>query len=513
MSDPKIPAPPENLKKAAEAGDAEAQSDLGRWYAKNLPKTADAEMWFRRAAEKGLPKAFHNLGVLAAKSNDNELAIQWFSKAVAADWRNSIFPLGHLLEESGDTVGAVDTYNLGIQKGCPDSMVAMADRVIAKQIEHLYENARIWCERAVAQGHVGAHATLATIFHEGLGVKRSPPDAVQLWLKAARQGHPGAQLMIGMSCEMGLVLRQDRVAAMRFFSASAAQGNEGAEACLWSLEQRLTPEEKAEFEREPTLFAHAGPGHPGKVPPSDLLWAASAGDAESQNELGIWYSDNLPQTPHARMWLERAADLGSGNAYHNLGVAALDTGDLPLAAEWFKKAVDADVLESFQSLGAILERTGDLDGAAEIFRLGAYKKCPHCESGLGRLAFHEQTPDSYKRAHYWDKKAAAQGHASSQTRLGMMYHEGLGVEPDPEAAVYWWQQGARQGNKVAQYMMGVAHHKGEGASKDRLAAMRFLRASAAQGGTYAEDYLPKVEAELTPEEKSQLALDTTAGGH
>lgn len=39
--------------------------------------------------------------------------------------------------------------------------------------------------------------------------------------------------------------------------------------------------------------------------------------------------------------------------------------------------------------------------------------------------------------------------------------------------------------------------------------MRFLRASAAQGASYAEDYLPKVEAELTPEELRVLASEAT----
>ena len=95
----------------------------------------------------------------------------------------------------------------------------------------------------------------------------------------------------------------------------------------------------------------------------------------------------------------------------------------------------------------------------------------------------------------------------------MMYHEGLGVEPDPEKAVHWLQQGARQGNKVAQYMLGVAHHKGTGTRKDRLAAMRFLRASADQGAPYAEEYLPKVEAELTPEERTQLASGASTTLH
>jgi TPR repeat protein len=94
--------PPDDLIEAAETGDAEAQSTLGRWYGENLPETPYAQMWFKRAADQGLPRALHNMGVVAFRSGDNELAIEWFRKAVAADWVNSIFPLGNLLEEKGD---------------------------------------------------------------------------------------------------------------------------------------------------------------------------------------------------------------------------------------------------------------------------------------------------------------------------------------------------------------------------------------------------------------------------
>lgn len=515
MSSPEIQekTPPDDLIKAAETGDADAQTDLGRWYAENLPETPYAQMWFRRAADQGLPRALHNMGVMAVRSEDNELAIDWFRKAVAADWRNSMFPLGGLLEESGDINGALETYNLGIVKGCADSMHAMSRLIIDNEIKGLYENARIWCERATAQGHAGAQMQLAQIYHEGLGVQPDPKQAVSLWLKAARQGHSGAQVWIGVACDMGFVLKEDRVAAMRFLSASAAQDNEAAKVYLPSVERKLTPQERAQFERDPIPFAHLSPVQSAKPPPADILWAAEAGDAESQNELGAWYAQNLPETPYAQMWFKHAADQGDINAYHNLGAAAFNANDMPLAAEWFKKAVAAGLLESFVYLGTILDRNGDIVGATEIFRLGADRNCPDCQCGLGRLAFREKTQESCKRARYWDEKAAAQGNVASQARLGTMYHEGLGVEPNPEQAVHWWQQAARQGHYVAQYMMGVACHKGTGTKKDRLAAMRFLKASAARGNKDAKGHLPKVEAELTPEERSELESEAIAARH
>lgn len=489
MSRPEPSAPPYDLVKAAETGNADAQSDLGRWYAENLPETPYAQMWFRRAAAQGLPRALHNLGVLAAQSEDHELAIEWFRKAVAADWRNSMYLLGRLLEEKGDLEGALKVYNRGIAKDCTNSMHAMSKLIIDRQLSRHYESARNMCERAVAQGHVGARAQLAQIYHEGLGVQPDPKQAISLWLKAAWQGHLGAQLMIGVTCDIGQYLKEDRVAAMRFLSASAAQGNEGAEACLRRVERNLTPEERAEFEREPTLFAYLKSNHSTEAPPSHLLWAAEAGDVESQNDLGFWYSQHLPESSEAQMWFTRAADQGDGNARHNLGAEAFNAGDMPLAAEWFKKAIAAGTREYFIYLGTILERNGDAVGATEIFQRGADRNCPDCQCSLGRLAFHERTEESYGRARYWDEKAAAHGIAASQARLGMMYHQGLGLEPDPGQAVHWWQQAAQQGHHVAQYMMGVACHKGAGTSRDRLAAMRFLKASAAQGNQEAKDYL------------------------
>lgn len=504
MPSPNVPTPPVDLVTAAEAGNADAQCDLGRWYAEKSPETPYAQWWLRRAANQGLPRAFHNMGVLAAQAEDNPAAIAWFRKAVAADWRNSIFPLGKLLQASGDMPGALDIYNRGIVTGCADSMHAMSELILEREISELYENAHIWCEKAVAKGHVGAHMQLARIYHEGLGVQPDPRQAVSLWLRAAWRGHPGAQLMIGVACDVGGVLKEDRVAAMHFLSASAAQGNEGGKACLGSLERKLTRSERARFETEPALYIHSDHRHSTQAPPPHLLWAAEAGDVESQNELGVWYAKNLPGTPHAHRWFMRAADQGDGDACHNLGAEARNAGDLPLAAEWFKKAIAAGIKESFTCLGSILERSGDIAGATEIFQRGAERNCPQCQCGLARLAFCERTEESYVRARYWDEKAAAQGNEASQARLGTMYYEGLGVEADAEQAVHWWRQAAQRGHHVAQYRMGVAHHKGIGTSEDLLAAIRFLSASAALGNEDAKAYLPQVEAALKPEEKFQF---------
>ncbi|MFZ5672099.1 MAG: tetratricopeptide repeat protein [Pseudomonadota bacterium] len=508
MTDPETPTPPKDLLMAAEAGDAEAQTDLGLWYGANLPGTPYVGIWTRRAAAQGLPRAMHNLGVQAVWAGDNELAFEWFRKAVAAGWSNSLFPLGGLLEERGDMSGAIEIYQRGIERDCASSMLAMTRLVIDGEIEKLYPNAHDWCVRAYKQGNIEAHVWLARLYHEGLGVERSAQKAVPLWMTAAQHGHAQAQLMIGLACETGVVLKEDRIAAMRFYSASANQGNEGARICLESLQRKLTPAERAEFEREPRVPADSSASP--TSPPPFLFWAAEAGDARSQNELGSWYSKTFPESPLVLMWFQRAADQGDPHGYHNLGVEAYRVGDMETAAKWFEKSTAKSVRKSFAYLGDILKGSGDIAGATRMFQAGAERECPTCQSEFGRLAFYERTHEAYERARYWDGKAAAQGEASSQTRLGIMLKDGLGGDPDPEQAVHWWTQAAQQGNRTAQYLLGVAYHKGAGTKKDRLAAMRLLRASAAQDTQYARDYLPMVEADLTSEERSQLANETTA---
>jgi len=249
-------APPDDLIKAAETGDAEAQTNVGRWYAENLPDTPYAQIWFRRAADQGLPRALHNLGVLALRSDDNELAIEWFKKAVAADWLNSMFRLARLLEEKGDISGAFEIYDRGARRGCSDSQDALSQLIVDKEIESHYDLALMLTERAAQQGSPIAQTRLGTIYHEGLGVERNPELAASWFLKAAQRGHPGAQLMIGGFCHLGVGVKANRLAAMRFLLASAAQGNELAKAYLPDVVAELTPEERSQFETKAIADRH-----------------------------------------------------------------------------------------------------------------------------------------------------------------------------------------------------------------------------------------------------------------
>src|SRR5262245_13923722 len=167
-----------------------------------------------------------------------------------------------------------------------------------------------------------------------------------------------------------------------------------------------------------------------------------------------------------------------------MGVLTMRSGRTDDSIGWFRAAVGGGWRPSLFALGSLLEEQGDSKGAAEAFEIGAQQECADSQDALGRLALEEETEASLKIARYWSEKAAQQGNASAQTRLGTIFHEGLGVERDPQQAAWWFLQAAQQGHAGAQMMIGAACHLGIGVEANRLHAARWLMASAAQGNSW-----------------------------
>lgn len=248
MSNQQLPTPPENLKKAAEAGGAAAQYDLGRWYAENLPETPYAEVWFKRAAKKGLPKAYHGLGVVASKFEEYEIAVEWFEEALARNWLDSTIPLSSLLAEFGDIKGALEILDRGARRGHRDSQEVLSDLIVQEDIESHHDLAYFLGERFTQLSNASARSRLGVADHERLGIDQSPKPSVSWFLKADR-GDTFAQLMIGGFYHKGIGVEANRITAIVFLSVSAGLGNPSAQAYLPDVEAELTSEERSQLER------------------------------------------------------------------------------------------------------------------------------------------------------------------------------------------------------------------------------------------------------------------------
>jgi len=88
-------------------------------------------------------------------------------------------------------------------------------------------------------------------------------------------------------------------------------------------------------------------------------------------------------------------------------------------------------------------------------------------------------PQDYAEAARWYRKAADQGGADAQNRLGLMYEKGRGV-PDYAEAVRWYRKAADQGHAGAQAKLGFVYEEGRGVSQDYVLAHMWLNLAASK---------------------------------
>jgi hypothetical protein len=111
-------------------------------------------------------------------------------------------------------------------------------------------------------------------------------------------------------------------------------------------------------------------------------------------------------------------------------------------------------------------------------------------------------PD-YKEAREWAQKAAAQGNAASMTRLGLLYHNALGVERDPIAAAQWWRKAAALDDADGQAMLGAAHHLGAGVPRDPIVALAWLTRARNARSKFADRFYNAVREACTPDQRHE----------
>jgi hypothetical protein len=76
-----------------------------------------------------------------------------------------------------------------------------------------------------------------------------------------------------------------------------------------------------------------------------------------------------------------------------------------------------------------------------------------------KLRLGEGVPKNAAEAVKWYRLAAAQGLASAQYNLGLMYADGEGVPKNDAEAYFWWNLAAAQGNENAKTNRDIVEKK------------------------------------------------------
>ena len=168
--------------------------------------------------------------------------------------------------------------------------------------------------------------------------------------------------------------------------------------------------------------------------------------AKSFNNIGDVYS-NLGKYDKAKEYYELAAEQGHDIAQYSLG-SMYESGkgveqDYTTAAEWYRKAAEQGNHYALRQLGNLYE----VGIGVEMDKLKAaelYRKAGYTDPGLMY-----ETERNYEKAIEWYFKAAEQGNARAQYRLGRMYKEGNGLEQNYVKAAELYHNAAEQGYKRA----------------------------------------------------------------
>ena len=109
----------------------------------------------------------------------------------------------------------------------------------------------------------------------------------------------------------------------------------------------------------------------------------------------------------------------------------------------------------------------------------------------------EGVPENDKTAVMWYTKAAEQGYADAQFKLGLMYGNGEGVPENDKTAMIWFTKAAEQGYADAQLYLGLMSHSSQpvdGFPKNNKTAAMWLAKAAEQGDARAQFFLGYIYA-------------------
>ncbi len=119
----------------------------------------------------------------------------------------------------------------------------------------------------------------------------------------------------------------------------------------------------------------------------------------------------------------------------------------------------------------------------------ADKGDPNAQYNLGLVYF---VPQGYKEAFKWWTKAAEQGYASAQFKLGAMYAYGTGIPQDYKEALKWWTKAAEQGHADAQSFLGSRYYFGVDVPQDYKEAVKWFTKAAEQDEPKAQSFLGSI---------------------
>ena len=228
--------------------------------------------------------------------------------------------------------------------------------------------------------------------------------------------------------------------------------------------------------------------------------AANAGNGDAALYLGKMYGQGKgveQDVTRSFQWRLKAAEAGNRDATYTI-VRAYLTGtgvekDPAKALKWLKKVVEnideahpnpEDEKVYLMLGGMYLAGMGtlkDFSEAAKWIEKAAERGHPIAQGQMALFYYSGQgVLMNTEKALYWAEKAAAQNEDTGEAVLGL-YYQFREEPPDMEKAIYWYERAAAQQNYGAQLKLGEIYEEGIGVEPDIAKAHAYYRQAARDG--------------------------------
>lgn len=97
--------------------------------------------------------------------------------------------------------------------------------------------------------------------------------------------------------------------------------------------------------------------------------------------------------------------------------------------------------------------------------------------------------DDFNKAFIMMKKLADQDYAKAQTKIGLMYERGMGVDKNYKQAMEWYEKAVQSGHAGAYARIGFLYERGLGVTTDYAMAVKYYRKAIEQGSDRAKALL------------------------
>ena len=401
------------------------------------PSREEIEQWMREA-EAGDAEAQYQLGICYANGYgvtiDQKKAVDCFFDAVAQNHPQALYQLGNCYYYGYGVYcnykRAVEYFEQAAKLGVVKAQYLLGNcYYYGNGANANREQAKYWYAKAAEQGDADALY--------GLSMCRFDEEECFVWCeKSAELGCAEAQYQLGMYYEYGDVVRASFNKALQWYTQAAEQGHEEAKEC----------KERMEEEREQAaLWIHE----------------SEQGDPEVLQNLARYYEDGtgmehnyeLAKEYYTRAYKseirEDATDYFLDERFYQARMARLDK--LIQVERWEEMAERGDVnamvqLSKYYEYDALYEedlkpkraiywlrKAADSGNALAQVLLGSHYE-------LGNVVFKDC--DEAFRLY---TLAAEQGDAMGLYEVGHCYERGLGVEKDIREAIRWYALSAAQG--------------------------------------------------------------------